>query len=230
MYPRPPGIFFIRDDCTPALPLSTWPWALAGSSRFARHSAPHCSAPPHHSAPLTAQHPRVAAGEPHLHLHHVDGVPAALDLLGAVPSLLDEDHASKTMVQVPEVDRRDTTFKIPAGSRPTSCLNVKPIKLQITAPGPGGGALAQRRLDVRPGLQALPMGAPRVVRGWVLRVCWAGERVLRPLGPGSGSQKEHRARSPELTELELPPTLALRPLPSWLNATRLHITLRRRVH
>lgn len=109
-------------------------------------------------------------------------------------------------------------------------LNVKPIKLQITAPGPRGGALAQSRLDVRLGLQALPMGAPRVVHGWVLRVCWAGERVLRPLGPGSGSQKEHRARSPELTELELPPTLALRPLPSWLNATRLHITLRGRVH
>lgn len=43
--------------------------------------------------------------EPYLHLHHVDGIPAAFDLLGSVSSLLYEDHASKAMIQIPEVDR-----------------------------------------------------------------------------------------------------------------------------
>ena len=47
----------------------------------------------------------------HLDLHHMDGVPAALDLL-CVPSLLNEDHACKAMVQVPQVHRTHAALKI----------------------------------------------------------------------------------------------------------------------
>ena len=50
----------------------------------------------------------------HLHLHHVDGVPAPLDLLGAVPGLLDEDDAGKAVVQVPQVHGRHAALKVPA--------------------------------------------------------------------------------------------------------------------
>lgn len=55
-----------------------------------------------------------AAGRLYLHFHHMDGVPAALDLLRSISSLLYEDHSSKAVIQVPEVDRGDTAFKIPA--------------------------------------------------------------------------------------------------------------------
>ena len=55
--------------------------------------------------------------------------------------------------------------------------------------------MAQSRLDVHLGLQALPIGAPRVVRGCVLRVCWAGERALHPLGPGAGGRAQNGQHS-----------------------------------
>lgn len=74
-------------------------------------------------------------------------------------------------------------------------LDVKPVKLQIADPGPRGGCVAQSRLDVRLGLQALPMGTPRVVYACVLSIRWAGERMGHSLGPGG---QEHRTRSPEM--------------------------------
>lgn len=77
-------------------------------------------------------------------------------------------------------------------------LDVKPVKLQIADPGPRGGCVAQSCPDVRLGLQALPMGTPRVVHACVLRIRWVGERMGHSLGPGGGSQKEHSARSPEM--------------------------------
>lgn len=49
----------------------------------------------------------------HLHLHHVDGVPAALDFFGAISSLLNEDDSGKTMIQIPQVNGGHTAFKIP---------------------------------------------------------------------------------------------------------------------
>lgn len=52
---------------------------------------------------------------PHLHLHHVDGVPAALDLLGAVAGLLDEDDAGEAVIQIPQVDGGNPALKIPVG-------------------------------------------------------------------------------------------------------------------
>ena len=51
-----------------------------------------------------------------LHFHYMNGVPATLDLL-CVPSLLDEDHSRKAMVQVPQVHRTNTTLKITAQER-----------------------------------------------------------------------------------------------------------------
>lgn len=72
-------------------------------------------------------------------------------------------------------------------------LDVKPVKLQIADPGPRGGCVAQSRLDVRLGLQALPMGAPWVVHACVLRVCWAGERLGHSLGLG-GSHRRNAER------------------------------------
>lgn len=48
----------------------------------------------------------------HLHLHHMDGVPASFNLLGSIASLLDENDSSKSMIQVPEVHRGNTTLKI----------------------------------------------------------------------------------------------------------------------
>lgn len=48
----------------------------------------------------------------HLHFHHMDGVPASFDLLGSIASLLDENDSSKSMIQVPEVHRGNTTLKI----------------------------------------------------------------------------------------------------------------------
>lgn len=49
---------------------------------------------------------------PHLHFHHMDGVPASFNLLGSITSLLDENDSSKSMIQVPEVHRGHTTLKI----------------------------------------------------------------------------------------------------------------------
>ncbi|CAN8016896.1 unnamed protein product [Ixodes persulcatus] len=48
----------------------------------------------------------------HLHFHDVDGVPAAHDLPGAVPALLDEHDARKAVVQVPQVDRGHSTLEV----------------------------------------------------------------------------------------------------------------------
>ena len=50
----------------------------------------------------------------HLHLHNVDGVPAPLDLLGAIAGLLDEDDTGEAVVQVPEVNGRHAALKVPA--------------------------------------------------------------------------------------------------------------------
>lgn len=41
---------------------------------------------------------------PYLHFYHVDGIPAAFDLLGSISSLLYEDHSSEAMIKIPEVD------------------------------------------------------------------------------------------------------------------------------
>lgn len=49
---------------------------------------------------------------PHLHFHHVDGVPAPFDLLWSIASLLDENYSSEPIVQVPQVHRRHATFKV----------------------------------------------------------------------------------------------------------------------
>lgn len=48
----------------------------------------------------------------HLHFHHVDGVPAPLDLLGSITGLLDENDSSEATVQVPQIHRRHATFKV----------------------------------------------------------------------------------------------------------------------
>lgn len=49
----------------------------------------------------------------HLHLHHMDGVPAPFDLLGSIAGLLDENNSSEAMIQVPEVHRGHATLKVP---------------------------------------------------------------------------------------------------------------------
>lgn len=51
----------------------------------------------------------------HLHLHHMDGVPAALDLLRAVAGFLNEDDAGEAVIQIPQVDGGNPALKIPAG-------------------------------------------------------------------------------------------------------------------
>lgn len=70
-------------------------------------------------------------------------------------------------------------------------LNAKPIKLQITAPGPRG-ARWPRVAWTSVWVYRPPMG-PRVAHGWVLR-CWAGSRCCAPWGAGSrvteGAQSE----------------------------------------
>lgn len=53
------------------------------------------------------------SADSHLNLHHMDGVPAPFDLLGSIPSLLDENNSSKAMIQVPEVHGGHTTLKVP---------------------------------------------------------------------------------------------------------------------
>lgn len=42
----------------------------------------------------------------------MDGIPAALDLLGSVAGLLDENDSSKAVVQVPEIHGGHATFKV----------------------------------------------------------------------------------------------------------------------
>lgn len=111
-------------------------------------------------------------------------------------------------------------------------LNVKPVKLQITAPGPRGAhwpRVVWTSIWVyRPSLSGR--------HGWFEAVSCAsagqgrGRCTLWGRGPGAGSQKEHRVRSPELTlSLSCPPMLALQPPPSRHNASRLHITFRGRI-
>ncbi len=53
------------------------------------------------------------SADSHLHLHHMDGVPAPFDLLGSIPGLLDENNSSEAMIQVPEVHGGHTTLKVP---------------------------------------------------------------------------------------------------------------------
>lgn len=53
------------------------------------------------------------SADSHLHLHHMDGVPAPFDLLGSIPSLLDENNSSEAMIQVPEVHGGHATLKVP---------------------------------------------------------------------------------------------------------------------
>lgn len=48
----------------------------------------------------------------HLHFHHVDGVPAALDLLRPIAGLFDENDSGEAVVQVPQVHGRHATFKV----------------------------------------------------------------------------------------------------------------------
>lgn len=59
---------------------------------------------------------------PHLHFHHVDGVPAPFDLLRSIASLLDENYSSEPIVQVPQVHRRHATFKVALKKQNTSML------------------------------------------------------------------------------------------------------------
>lgn len=56
------------------------------------------------------------SADSHLNLHHMDGVPAPFDLLGSIPSLLDENNSSKAMIQVPEVHGGHPTLKVPTKS------------------------------------------------------------------------------------------------------------------
>lgn len=53
------------------------------------------------------------SADSHLHLHHMDGVPAPFDLLGAIPGLFDENNSSEAMIQVPEVHGGHTALKVP---------------------------------------------------------------------------------------------------------------------
>lgn len=53
------------------------------------------------------------SADSYLHLHHMDGVPAPFDLLGSIPSLLDENNSSEAVIQVPKVHRGHTTLKVP---------------------------------------------------------------------------------------------------------------------
>lgn len=57
------------------------------------------------------------SADSHLHLHHMDGVPAPFDLLGSIPGLLDENNSSEAMIQVPEVHRGHATLKVPEKHR-----------------------------------------------------------------------------------------------------------------
>ena len=47
-----------------------------------------------------------------LHLHHMDRVPAAPDLLRPVPRLLDEDDAGEALVEVPKVHGGDAALEV----------------------------------------------------------------------------------------------------------------------
>lgn len=49
----------------------------------------------------------------HLHLHHMNGVPASFNLLGSIAGLFDENNSCKAMIQVPEIHRGHATLKVP---------------------------------------------------------------------------------------------------------------------
>lgn len=43
----------------------------------------------------------------------MDGVPAAFDLLGSIPGLLDQNDSGEAMIQVPEVHGGHASLKVP---------------------------------------------------------------------------------------------------------------------
>jgi len=44
----------------------------------------------------------------------MNGIPTAFDQLRAIASLFNEYNSSKAVVQIPQIHRRNATFKIPA--------------------------------------------------------------------------------------------------------------------
>lgn len=69
----------------------------------------------------------------------MDGVPAPFDLLGSIPSLLDENNSSEAVIQVPEVHGGDAALKVPLrrpqGSRKGDARSLLKTPLQVALLG-----------------------------------------------------------------------------------------------
>lgn len=90
----------------------------------------------------------------------MDGVPASLDLLGAVSSFLDEDDSGESVIQIPQVHGGNPALEIPAREREGGG------GASVTAPGQSerGGVYSQVSVLVE-GVVSLHLQLAQTSRG-----------------------------------------------------------------